>query len=401
MLPEGESTGDTGVFDNIYAAQNCAASAISPTYGEAVLFPFVDWHGLLGLPPALTLGHSFSRNPFMRRVPILYFLILLMTGTLMARPLVIAHRGASGYLPEHTLVAAAYAHALGADYVEQDLVMSRDDVLVVLHDLHLETTTDVAHKFPERARDDGRFYAVDFDWTELRQLRVNERINASTSRRVYEQRYPATPGPFRLCTFEEQIVLIQGLNQSTGRRVGIYPEIKAPIWHAAEGKDLSRAVLSLLDRYGLPDQATPVFLQCFDPAELRRLRFELQTELPLIQLIGLNAWNHPEVDYDTLRTPAGLAEVATYADGIGPHYGQILIDFDATGAPILSSLITDAHAHNLTVHPYTFRADVLPAGVADFAALLDLFIQEIGIDGLFTDHPDLAVSRVNQAVVHP
>ena len=312
-----------------------------------------------------------------------------------ARPIVIAHRGASAYLPEHTLEAAAYAHALGTDFVEQDLVMSRDDVLVVLHDIHLEMTTDVARVFPDRARPDGRFYAVDFDWDELRQLSVNERVNSQTGERVYPNRFPLQLGPFRLCTLEEQVDLIQGLNRSTGRNVGIYPEIKAPSWHASEGKDLSTPLLAMLERYGYHGPEARVFVQCFEAAELSRLRFELGTELPLIQLIGIAAWNHPEVDYDAMRTPAGLAKIATYANGIGPHFDQILLGIDRANNPRLSSLVRDAQAKGLAVHPYTFRADALPADVTDFDGLLDLFIQQIEVDGLFTDHPDLAHARVN------
>ena len=114
-----------------------------------------------------------------------------------AKPLVIAHRGASGYLPEHTLESAAYAHALGADYIEQDIVMSRDGTLVVLHDIHLETTTDVAARFPDRKRPDGRFYALDFTWDELRSLRVSERFDPKTGAAVFPRRFPAAAGAFR------------------------------------------------------------------------------------------------------------------------------------------------------------------------------------------------------------
>ena len=316
----------------------------------------------------------------------------LFTTALTARPIVIAHRGASAYLPEHTLEAAAYAHAVGADFIEQDLVMSRDDVLVVLHDIHLEMTTDVARVFPDRARADGRFYAVDFDWTELQQLSVNERVNSQTGERAYPDRFPLQPGPFRLCTLEEQISLIQGLNQSTGRNVGIYPEIKAPSWHASEGKDLGTPLLAMLERYGYQGPDARVFVQCFEAAELKRLRFELGTELPLIQLIGIAAWNHPGADYDAMRTPAGLAEIATYAQGIGPHTDQILLGWDDHGSAQLSSLVAEAQAQSLQVHPYTLRADQLPHGIADFETLVELFVSTAHADGLFTDHPDRVVN---------
>jgi len=144
------------------------------------------------------------------------------------RPLVVAHRGASGYLPEHTLAAKAYAHALGADFLEQDLVLTKDDVPVVLHDVHIDTVTDVAKQFPARKRADGRFYALDFTLAELKQLRVTERFNAKTGAPVFAKRFPAGLSEFHISTLEEELQLIQGLNRSTGRVVGIYPEIKQP-----------------------------------------------------------------------------------------------------------------------------------------------------------------------------
>jgi glycerophosphoryl diester phosphodiesterase len=321
---------------------------------------------------------------------------LLLAGTVTARPLVIAHRGASGYLPEHTLEAAAYAHALGADYIEQDLVMSRDDVLVVLHDIHLETTTNVAAVFPHRARKDGRYYAVDFDWSELRQLHANERINPTTGKQVYPGRFPLQPGPFRLCSLEEQINLIQGLNQSTGRTVGIYPELKYPSWHAAEGKDLSTALLPILRRYGFLRPDAPIFVQCFDATELRRLRHEFKLEIPLIQLIGLKSWNHAHADYNAMLTPAGLADIATYAQGIGPHIEQVFEHLDSTTTPKLTSLIADARAAGLQIHPYTLRADEIPPSLTDFETLVGLFTTTAAVNGLFTDHPDLVLKHITQ-----
>lgn len=329
----------------------------------------------------------------MRRITILFITWLMIGATTHARPVVIAHRGASGYLPEHTLAAAAYAHALGADYIEQDLVMSRDDVLVVLHDVHLEMTTDVAAVFPHRAREDGRYYAIDFDWSELQQLRANERINVETGQRVFPDRYPIQPGPFRLCRFEEQITLIQGLNQSTGRNVGIYPEIKYPSWHAEEGKDLSAALLPVLERFGYTKPGAPIFVQCFEAKELKRLRSEFKTNLPLIQLIGLKSWNHSNVDYDAMRTAEGLKQIATYAQGIGPHLNQILASTRPAGTPVLTTLVANAHRAGLLVHPYTFRTDELPKNVPNFDALLEVFIDTVAVDGLFTDHPDQIVNK--------
>ncbi len=160
-----------------------------------------------------------------------------------ARFTVIAHRGAPGYLPEHTLAGVAMAHAMGADYIEQDVVLSRDGELLVLHDLTLDAVTDVAERFPGRERQDGRFYALDFDLAEIRTLRVHERRRAD-GEPAFPGRFARSDVTFRVPTLREEIALIQGLNRSTGRDVGVYVEPKSPAWHRAEGRDLLAACLS-------------------------------------------------------------------------------------------------------------------------------------------------------------
>ncbi|RMI05011.1 MAG: glycerophosphodiester phosphodiesterase [Calditrichaeota bacterium] len=306
--------------------------------------------------------------------------------------IIIAHRGASGYLPEHTLAAKAMAHALGAHYLEQDVVLTADDRCIVLHDIYLDGVTDVKKKFPRRAREDGRYYAIDFTLEEVRTLSVHERTDPRTGRPVYPGRFPINASRFFVPTLEEEIELIQGLNKSTGREAGIYVEIKRPAWHERQGKDPTRAVLAILHRYGYRRRDDRAFIQCFDPATLRRLREEMGCELPLIQLIDEEGGEEaPRVDYAYLRTPEGLAEIAAYAEGIGPYLGQILTGVTADGQPRITTLVADAHAAGLLVHPYTFRADELPPGVPDFDTLLRWFLHHIHVDGLFTDHPDRAV----------
>ena len=147
------------------------------------------------------------------------------------KPIVIAHRGACGYVPEHTLEAASMAHAMQVDFIEQDVVLSKDNIPVVLHDIHLDTVTDVAQKFPGRARSDGRFYAIDFALDEIKQLFVHERISLKTGKAVFPNRFDASKALFRVPTLEEEIELIKGLNAATGRDIGIYVEIKKPAWH--------------------------------------------------------------------------------------------------------------------------------------------------------------------------
>jgi glycerophosphoryl diester phosphodiesterase len=319
---------------------------------------------------------------------------------LRQRPLIIAHRGASGYLPEHTLAAKALAHGMGADFIEQDVVLSRDGVPVVLHDIYLESTTDVASKFPKRARGDGSFYAIDFTMEELRQLRVHERgwrdQNGQHSA-FYASRFPPQPGLFQIPTLEEELILVDGLNKSLRRQAGIYLELKAPNWHQAAGYDLVATVLDVLANTGYLERPEHIFLQCFDDSTLKRLAHELPQPLPLIQLIGENDWGEDsDVDYEKMRSPQGLAEVADYASGIGPHLPQIFRGRGDGGEALLTDLVDDAHEQGLEVHPYTFRRDELPAGIASFDELLDIFIGQAGVDGLFTDFPDLVAHYLAQ-----
>lgn len=300
-------------------------------------------------------------------------------------PYVIAHRGASGYLPEHTLEAAAMAHAMDVAYIEQDVVLSRDGVLVVLHDIHLDTTTDVAEQFPDRHRDDGRYYAIDFDWDELSQLVVRERFDGATGKPVFAGRHPANDVPYRLSTMGQQLELIAGLNKSTGREVGWCPEIKYPTWHHAQGYDPGGALIWLLAKHGLSGPDAPIIVQCFEPEELKRLRAETGTTLPFLQLIGMPHWNHA-TDYAPMLTPEGLAHIATYAQIIGPHLSQVL---DFTQEPYSSTgLSQTARDMGLKTVPYTLRLDSLPSGVEDAKVLWEALLEKTTIQGLFADQPD-------------
>ncbi len=311
------------------------------------------------------------------------------TGMAREHPIIIAHRGASAYLPEHTLPAKALAHAQGADFIEQDVVLSRDGVPVVLHDIHLDSTTDVTERFPKRRRQDGHYYAIDFSLAELKQLRAHERRNKN-GQAVFPERFPAGPGLSQIPSLAEEIALIDGLNTSTGRKAGLYIEMKASAFHRAEGQDLPRAVLEVLEKTGWDQRTQEVFLQSFEPEALRYLKYELKTALPLIQLLGENAWAEDgAVDFDQLKTDEGLDEIATYADGIGPWLMQLYLGVD-DGNYLSSDLAQRAQARGLEVHPYTFRRDQLPPGIDSFEALHRLFFLELHVDGIFTDFPDLS-----------
>lgn len=328
------------------------------------------------------------------------FLILCILATpraalAVAKPngkkLIIAHRGASGYLPEHTLVAATMAYGLGADFIEPDVVLSKDGVPVVLHDIHLETTTDVARVFPERKRLDGRWYAIDFTLDELRRLEVHERFDPKTMQPSFPHRFPGGTPLWGIPTLEQMILLIQGLNRSTGRDVGLYPELKAPAFHQKEGQDLAKVTLTLLAKHGYTSRDSQVFVQCFDPRTLRRVRHELKSPLRLVQLIAETSWDEaPGIDYEPMKTEAGIKEIATYADGIGPWIPQVLAssDKDPTAAPKPTRLVAWAHAHGLLVHPYTVRADQLPPYAQSIDDLHRLLFVTAEVDGVFTDFTD-------------
>ncbi|UGA55688.1 glycerophosphodiester phosphodiesterase [Vibrio sp. VB16] len=334
--------------------------------------------------------------------------------------LVIAHRGASGYLPEHTLEAYSAAYFMGADYIEQDVVMTKDNKLVVLHDHTLDRTTDVMSQFPERFRTiDGvkRWFAIDFTLAEIKTLRVTEGFKIpdnsdpdqvqDLSKAGFPERFPLWQSNFQVATFAEAIELIQGLNKSTKRSVGIYPEIKAPWLHKKEGKDISLAVLETLKAYGYDSKDDMVYVQCFDPIETKRiaevLMPKMNIDLKVVQLLAETSWNETMVvdkegkatpyDYDWMFMPGAMAKVAKYADGIGPWKPMLVDDKSTYDNIIVKPLMTEAKLAGLEVHPYTFRADQgrIPSYAKNFDDMLDVFYFKVGVDGVFTDFTDKAV----------
>ena len=309
------------------------------------------------------------------------------------KPLVMAHRGASGYLPEHSLAGKAVACAFGVDYVELDAIMTKDDRVIVFHDHYLDAMTNVAELFPDRKRKDGWHYAVDFTLAEIKTLRLHERIHTNTGKQMYPSRFPVGSAVhFEVPTLEEEIELIQGLNASMGRSVGIYIEPKGPSFHRNEGKNIEEAVLHVFKQYGYSSRSSRCFIQSFEPDSIRYMRHTLKSDLTMVQLIGDISWEEtPGVDYDRMRTPEGLDEVARYADHIGPWQNQIVVDEGAGIPPVFTRLVEWAHERHMDVHSYTFRADAMPSYADSFDGLLDTFFNRAGIDGIFTDFPDRAI----------
>ncbi len=323
-------------------------------------------------------------------------------------PIVIGHRGASGYRPEHTLASYQLAADLGADFIEPDLVSTSDGVLVARHENEISGTTDVAEhaEFADRRTTktiDGAeltgWFTEDFTLAELKTLRAVERIPEVRPDNT------AFDGTETIPTLQEVIDLARRED------VGIYPETKHPSYFDSIGLSLEEPLVETLEANGYDGRRDPVFIQSFETANLREL--DRMTKLPLVQLIGGNGAPYDLVEagdartYDDLVTPEGLMEIARYADGIGPDKGRI-VPRDAGGnLAEPTSLVDDAHRRGLLVHPYTFRNEntflpadlregdppspVFPRATGDAPAEYRLFF-DLGVDGVFSDNPDTAVA---------
>ena len=336
----------------------------------------------------------------------LCFLALALIGanTLAADKLIIAHRGASGYLPEHTLESKALAFGQGADYLEQDLVMTKDNHLVVIHDHFLDGLTDVAQKFPGRARADGKYYVPDFTLAEIRSLQMTENFKTENGKQVpvYPDRFPLWQGSFKIHTFEEELQFVRGLEKSSGKRIGIYPEIKAPWLHHQEGKDIARATLAMLKKYGYTQKSDPVYLQTFDFNELKRIKTELLPQMgmnvKLVQLVAYSDWGETQArqngrwanyDYDWMFKPGAMKEIARYADGVGPAWYMLLDEKQSRPGHIVATpMAADIQTTQLQLHPYTVRRETLPPYVRNIDEMYAALFEQAKADGIFTDFPD-------------
>jgi len=323
-------------------------------------------------------------------------------------PLVIGHRGASGYRPEHTLASYQLAIDMGADYIEPDLVSTSDHVLVARHENNIAETTDVADhpEFAGRMTTktiDGNpmtgWFTEDFTLAELRTLRAKERLP------MLRPANTAFDGLYQVPTFQEVIDLAKRAG------VGIYPETKHPTYFDSIGLSLEEPLVATLHANGYRGRNAPVFIQSFEVANLKELN--RRTRVPLVQLLDATGQPYDFVvagdprTYADLATPEGLAEIATYADGVGPNK-NLIVPRDAAGNLLdPTSFVRDAHRAGLQVHPWTFRKEnnFLPAdfrqgnpaspeflrATGDAPAEFRLFFR-LGVDGLFSDHPDTAVA---------
>lgn len=328
-----------------------------------------------------------------------------------AVPVVIAHRGASGERPEHTLEAYRLAIAEGADFIEPDLVMTKDGQLIARHENEISGTTDIAAHPEFTARRttktiDGEtvsgWFTEDFTLAELRTLRARERLPQlrPAVAKAYDGRFP-------IPTFAEILALVAAEGKRTGRRIGLYPEIKHPTYFSRIGLAMERPLVASLKRAGYDRASDPIFIQSFETGNLKALH--TLTKLRLVQLMaGTGApWDRVAAGdrattYAAMATPAGLKAIAAYAAAIGPEKGMI-VSRDAAGRSLAPTmLVRDAHAAGLVVHPWTFRSENYflpvelrkggdPAAHGNAAAEYCQFYA-LGVDGLFSEFPAEAVA---------
>lgn len=276
---------------------------------------------------------------------------------------VVAHRGASSTLPEHTLEAYTLAHAQGADYIEPDVILTRDNVLVCLHDLELETTTDVAARFPERKRPDGHWYTIDFTLVELKELRVVGRVNEADRDTVQG---------YQIATLDELILLVQRLNKVLSRNTAVLIETKDPQWHARQDKPLEPVLLETLARHKVDTLAGGYIIQSFDDGHLRSLRDMYQCQLPLMWLTS---------ELPSLEKVDGIR---AWAHGINPNRSAIEVDGKPNTAGL--AVLERMHSWGMKMFVWTFN---------DEPDVLQRFFECHGVDGVITNNPDTGVRALN------
>jgi glycerophosphoryl diester phosphodiesterase len=325
-------------------------------------------------------------------------------------PIVIGHRGAPGYLPEHTLAGYALAVFQGADFIEPDLVMTKDGVLIARHEPILDETTDVSARPEFASRRTSKvldgfsvtgWWAEDFTLAEIKQLRARERIPTvrPANTRVDDQ--------LEVPTLQEVIDLAKALEKVTGRRIGIYPETKHPTYTRNLGLAMEETLVAVLKKNGYEGKRDRVFIKSFEVSNLKKLAH--MTNIPLVQLFG-GANSRPfdvvaaggTLTYGQMATAEGLAQIVTYADGVGPSKGYVIPVVGGVLSPAnATNFVRDAHAVGLVVHPYTYRVEnqflppnlrigTDPNGRGDLQAEIKMFL-DAGVDGFFTDNTDVGV----------
>ena len=319
------------------------------------------------------------------------------------KPIVIAHRGASGERPEHTLLGYRLAIAEGADFIEPDLCLTKDGHFVVRHENEIAGTTDVVSRPEFAARKatkvvDGQtitgWFTEDFTLSEIKTLRARERLPRL---RPDSARFD---GQEQIPTFKEVVDLAKTESKRLGRTIGAYPEMKHPSYFAGLGLPMERRLADTLKAYGLDSKSAPVFVQCFEVAPLKTFRPLSKARTVQLASSAGGPADRAGVTYKAMLEPAGLKAMAAYADGLGPEWPLVIPITADGGLGTATSLVADAHAAGLAVHPWTVRAEnaflppklrrgTAPADHGDVDALYKALF-DAGIDGLFSDFPGLA-----------
>jgi len=322
-------------------------------------------------------------------------------------PIIIAHRGLSGEWPEHTIAGYQAAIDAGADFIEPDLVLTKDGVLIARHENEIGDTTNVAKikKFAARKTSkiiDGQkmtgWFTEDFTLAELKTLRAKERLPQLRSKE--------RDGQFEIPTFEEILELLTKVNENREKPVGVYPETKHPSYFTSIGLPHEAPLLKLLNQYGYNGKDALVFIQSFEVENLKTLRGK--TDLPLIQLMGSKGGpaDQKDLTYAQMARPDGLKNIAAYADGIGPDKNMVIPRNALGKLKEPTPLVADAHAAGLKVHPWTFRREnyflpldhksgVNPASHGDLDSEIKAYLAT-GIDGLFTDNTPEAAKALKR-----
>ncbi len=361
--------------------------AAQPAFGLEINHPFfIVANGMNHELPST--HHCLPQNTmYLTRICLLISCLLFTTGNQAqsATKMIIAASGSGKNLIEHSLPAATLAAAMGVEYLELHVVMTADNQLVVFRDLTLQRLTDVAQVFPERKRDDGAYYVIDFTLNELRRLRLLRSEGDNELQLV-----------FSIPTLSEELGLLRRLETILERQLGILLEIRQPWFHLQAGKDISIATLDTLAKYRYFNAQSKLYLQCFDPDELQRIHSRLMQErqmnLPLIQLVGENDGletkqgnqdNLEHYNYDWLYTNVGLRMVASYAVAIALPTKAIA---DLEGNLPLTGYIAEAHRHGLKVLIFPLNnSPSFPPFARDFPALVDFYLSKAGVDGIYTD----------------
>ncbi len=323
----------------------------------------------------------------------------------MKTPVVIAHRGCSGERPEHTRSAYKRAIEQGADFIEPDLVMSADGYLVVRHENEIGETTDVANhpafadRRTERVIDSvtvSGWFTEDFTLAELKTLRAKERLPAL---RPASAEHDGEEG---ILTFEEVLYIAKAASQRTGRTISVAPELKHPSHFQSMGLDIEEAFLKVAEARGLTSADAPLLVQCFEVGPLQRLAQRIQTPLLQLMQVAGGPADRPDLTYQSMATPKGLADIATYARSIGIQ-DTMVIPRDETGNTLPHTpLIADAHKAGVEVVVWTFRAEnnflpldyrsnENPSDHGDLTGYLHRFY-DLGVDAVFSDFPAIAVA---------